>query len=170
MVRWSDSRDYKVKTLYTRDGLIHRRIVFNKHTGQKQKLDHKIYAQVLNKDLVQNDRGFIEIYYNKLGKVTAIRSWDRKSGRIIDPPRLIPFSFRLERDHLKMDFEQHKNFRADYFRDYAVGKPIKFEEGKSLFDQKKETYKLIKMYPLRHSYQVKLTVKRVRIKEVFFQI
>ncbi|MEE2923374.1 MAG: hypothetical protein VX619_01225 [bacterium] len=144
VVRWSDSRDYKVKTLYTRDGLIHKRIVFNKHTGQKQKLDHKIYAQVLSKDLVQNNRGFIEIYYNKLGKVTAIRSWDRKSGRIIDPPRLVPFSFRLERDHLKMDFEQHKNFRADYFRDYAKGKPINFEEGKSLFDQKKETYQLIK--------------------------
>ena len=143
VVRWSDSRDFKVKTLYTRDGLIHKRTVYNKHTGQKQRLDQKVYAQVVSKDLVQNHRGFIEIYYNKLGKVTAIRSWDRKSGRILDPPRLVPFSFRLERDHLKMDFEQHKDFRADYFRDYVKGKPVKFEEGKSLFDQKKETYQLI---------------------------
>ena len=143
VVRWSDSRDFKIKTMYTRDGLIHKRIVFNKHTGQKQKLDHKIYAQVLSKDLVQNDRGFIEIFYNKLGKVTAIRSWDRKSGRVLDPPRIVPFSFRLEQDHLKMDFEQHKNFRADYFRDYARGKPVKFQEGKSLFEEKRENYKLL---------------------------
>lgn len=143
VVRWSDSRDFKVKTSYTRDGLVHQRLVYNKHTGQKQKLDQKVYAQVLSKDLIQNHRGFIEIYYNKLGKVTAIRSWDRKSGRIIDPPRVVPFSFRLEQDHLKMDFEQHKDFRADYFREYARGKPVRFEEGRSLFDQKRETFKLL---------------------------
>jgi len=146
ITRWSDLRDYKVKSEYTRDGLIHRRVAWNKFTGQKVPVDHKIYAQTVKKDLVQNHRGFIEIFYNTLGKVTAIRSWDRKSGRVITPPRQVPFSFRLEKDHLRMNFDQNKAFREDYFRELVNGKELELKDGESLFKEEREKYRLLQSF------------------------
>lgn len=138
VVRWSQSRNFIIKTEYTRDGLIHKRIVWNRFTGQRIPLDHRVFSQNLEKDIVQNFSGFIEIYYNTLGKVTALRSWDRKSGRTLAPPRTIPFQFRLEREGLQLNFDEHSNFKKDYFREMSDGKKFEWNEGKSLFKDEKK--------------------------------
>jgi len=143
ITRWSWMRNFMVKTEYTRDGLIHRRMAWNRFTGARVPADHKIYVQTLKQDVVQNHRGFIEIHYNVLGKVTAIRSWDRKSGKLLDPPKVLPFSARLERDHLRLNFEDHQDFRRDFFLDEVEGKPIEFQEGQSLFRKKDKKYQLL---------------------------
>ena len=144
VTRWSTTRDYMVKSEYTREGLIHLRSAWNKHTGARVSLDPKIYSQIIDKDIVQNHRGFMEVHYNLLGKVTAIRSWDRKTGKILDPPKSIPFKSHLEKDHLKMNFEEHRRFRENYFLDSIHGKPVVFEEGHSLFKDKHRDYQFLK--------------------------
>lgn len=143
VTRWSWMRNYMVKSEYTRDGLIHSRKAWNRFTGARVPADHKIYVQTLDQDVVQNHRGFIEIHYNVLGKVTAIRSWDRKTGKLVDPPKVLPFSARLERDHLRLNFEDHQDFRRDFFLDQVDGKPIEFKEGESLFKKKDQKYQLL---------------------------
>ena len=143
ITRWSWMRNYMVKTDYTRDGLIHRRMAWNRFTGARVPADHRIYVQSLKEDVIQNHRGFIETHYNVLGKVTAIRSWDRKSGKLLDPPKVLPFSSRLERDHLRLNFEDHQEFRRGYFLDEVDGKPLDFKEGQSLFRKEKKKYQLL---------------------------
>jgi hypothetical protein len=144
ITRWSTTRDFMVKSEYTREGLIHLRSAWNRHTGARVVLSPQIYSQRVNKDIVQNHRGFMEIYYNLLGKVTAIRSWDRKTGKILKPPKSIPFASRLEKDHLKMNFEEHRIFRENYFMDSIHGKPVVIQEGQSLFKDKERDYQFLK--------------------------
>ena len=144
VVRWSETRDYRVKTEYTSEGLIFRRTVWNKHTGQRLQDESKIFLQTISKDIILNHRGFIEIYFNTLGKITAIRSWDRQSGRVVPPPDSIPFTFRLERDHIPMDYEQHKNFRQDFFDKTVPTSKVDLKPGQSLFPEEKQDWKLLK--------------------------
>ncbi|PCJ21314.1 MAG: hypothetical protein COB02_01640 [Candidatus Cloacimonadota bacterium] len=138
VVRWSQSKNFVIKTEYTRDGLIHKRLVWNRFTGQRIPLDHRVFSQNLEKDIIQNFSGFIEIYYNILGKVTALRSWDRKTGKTLTPPRTIPFQFHLEREGLQLNFEDHSSFKKDYFREMSDGKKFEWREGKSLFKDERK--------------------------------
>ncbi|MBW7875438.1 MAG: hypothetical protein H3C47_05585, partial [Candidatus Cloacimonetes bacterium] len=144
VVRWSETRDYRVKTEYTSEGLIFRRTVWNKHTGQRLQDEDRIFLQTISKDIILNHRGFIEIYFNTLGKITAIRSWDRQTGRVVPPPDSIPFSFRLEKDHISMDYEQHKNFRQDFFDQHLPSKKVEIKPGESLFPEENQDWELLK--------------------------
>lgn len=141
VLRWSETKDYRIKTEYSREGLIMSRIVWNKHTGQKLEPDQRVYAQIVEHDIVQNFRGFMEISYNILGKISAIRSWDRTTGRVLPPPNSIPFTNRLERDFLRLDYQEHREFEQEYFQVRTTGKEIILKDSESLFAAEKKRYR-----------------------------
>jgi hypothetical protein len=144
VVRWSQTDHYMVKTQYSREGLILKRQVWNRLTGQKFRLDHKVYSEVIEKDIIQNHAGFLEVSYNTLGKVRAIRSWDRNTGRVLSPPRALPFSNRLEVERLDLNYEEHKQFEEDFFQVKTTGKKVEIKPGESLFNDEKKEYTFLK--------------------------
>lgn len=148
IVRWSETRDFRIKTEYTIQGFIHTRTAWNRHTGEKLDLSGRIYSQPVSRDIVQNWRGFLEIHYNTLGEITAIRSWDRKTGRVLPPPASIPFTFRLERDHLRLNHSEHQKFQKDWFGESSDREEVRIQPGESLFPEEREEWKILSRFEM----------------------